>query len=323
MYTIFGIKFMKQAMMRKVLMSLIPIIVASVYFFGYRVVLLLLINSIAAIATEWVFKRKLNKPVSEAIFVSAFLYTLILPVRTPFWIGAIGIIFGILFGKEVFGGFGRNVFNPALVGRAFVYVSFPKFLTGQWTAASEGLPGGFVKYLNPGIDSVSTATPMLIFRDSGVMTPYSNLLWGNVSGSIGETSAVLIILAGIYLLYTKTAFWENMLGLIVGFTATTLLFNIMGVESVPNLLFGLLSGGLLFGTVFMITDPISSAKTREGKLIYGFIAGMITVVIRGFALFAGGIMFAILIGNMFAPIIDESVKAIKKSRKAKRGDEVA
>lgn len=306
--------------MRKVLMSLIPIIIASVYFFGYRTILLMIVDALSALFVEWIFKRKTGKPVSEAVFVSAILYTLILPPRTPFWIASIGIMFGILFGKEVFGGFGRNVFNPALVGRAFVYVSFPKFLTGQWTLAASGFPGGFTHYLNTGIDTMSTATPMLMFRDSGIMTDYSSLLWGNVSGSIGETSAVLIILAGIYLLYTKTAFWENMLGLLIGFTATTLFFNGMGAESVPNLLFGLLSGGLLFGMVFMITDPISSAKTREGKLIYGFIVGAITVVIRGFALFAGGIMFAILIGSMFSPIIDVTVKEVKSSLKKKRGE---
>ena len=305
--------------MRKVLYALIPIILASIYFFGLRVLLLLVVNILAAGFVEWMFKRREDKPISEAIFVSAVLYTLILPARTPFWVAAVGIMFGILFGKEVFGGFGRNVFNPALVGRAFVYVSFPKFLTGEWTQVSTDFPGGFVRYLNTGIDTLSTATPLAIFRSSGTTVPYSDLFWGNVTGSIGETSAFLIILAGIYLLYTKTAFWENMLGLIIGFTAATLLFTSLGISEVPNLLFGLLSGGLLFGTVFMITDPISSAKTHEGKLIYGFIVGFITVVIRGFALFSGGIMFAILIGNMFAPIIDVSVKEVKKTLKEKRG----
>lgn len=319
MYTILGIKFMKQANMRKVLLSLIPIVTAAVYFFGLRVLLLFGVNMVAAVFVEWLFKRRADKPVSEAIFVSAVLYTLILPARTPFWVGAVGIMFGILFGKEVFGGFGRNVFNPALVARAFVYVSFPKYLTGEWTLPSTGLPGGLTQYLNPGIDTLSNATPMLLYRDSGTLTEYSRLLWGNISGSAGETSALLIILVGLWLLYTKTAFWENMLGLLVGFSVTTLAFNLAGASNVPPLLFGLLSGGLLFGMVFMITDPITSARTREGKLIYGFLVGILTVVIRGFALFAGGIMFAILIGNMFVPIIDVAVKSAKSSLKKKGG----
>lgn len=305
--------------MRKVLLSLLPIALASVYFFGLRVIVLLALNTCAAVFVEWLFKRKPGKPVSEAVFVTATLYTLILPPRTPFWIGAIGIMFGILFGKEVFGGFGRNVFNPALVARAFVYVSFPKFLTGQWTFASTQFPGGFSQYLNPGIDTLSTSTPMLIFRASGTLTATKDLFFGNVSGSIGETSAILIILACIYLLYTKTAFWENMLGMLIGFVVSTIFFQAIGATSVPNPIFGVLSGGFLFAMVFMITDPITSAKTREGKLIYGFLVGLITVVIRGFALFAGGVMFAILIANMFVPIIDVAVKAFKTSVKAKRG----
>ena len=212
------------------------------------------------------------------------------------------------------------MFNPALVARAFVYVSFPKFLTGQWTVASTQFPGGFVRYLNEGIDTLSTSTPMLIFRATGEVTSSRELFFGNVSGSIGETSAILILIAGLYLLYTKTAFYENMLGMLIGFSAATLFFQAIGAESVPNLAFGLLSGGFLFAMVFMITDPISSAKTREGKLIYGMLAGIITVVIRGFALFAGGVMFAILVANMFAPIIDVAVTELKKSKSAKRGE---
>ena len=309
------IKFMKQANMRTVLISLIPVVLSGIYFFGLRVLLLLLASSLAGLLTEWSFKRSTGKPVSEAVFVSAVLFTLTLPPSTPFWVAALGMVFGILFGKEVFGGFGRNVFNPALVGRAFVYVSFPKFLTAQWNMPAEGILGGFVKYTTPVVDSLSSATPMITFRSSGDMASYMKLLFGNVSGSIGETSALIIILCGIYLLYKKTVFWENMAGLLGGFAVATLMFNLLGFSQVPNLLFGLLSGGILFGTVFMITDPITSAKTKEGKLFYGFLVGVITVVIRGFALFAGGMMFAILVGNMFVPIIDEAVKTMKKHKK--------
>ena len=314
------IKFMKQPMMRRVIYALAPILVASVYFYGWRSLLLCLVTSAAAVFSEWIFKRKANKPVSEAVFVTSILFTLTLPPSTPYWVAALGIAFGIVFGKEVFGGFGRNVFNPALVGRAFVYVSFPKFLTIQWTqnAFNSSLLGGFTSYIQPQIDGVSTATPMLLFRSTGQLTDYRSLLFGNISGSMGETSAILIILAGIYLLYTKTAAKESMLGVIIGFVGLTLTMNLIGVEQVPNPIFGLLSGGILFGAVFMATDPISSPKTKEAKWIYGILIGMITVVIRGFALFAGGIMFAILIGNTFAPILDELVKYIKSNKASKK-----
>ncbi|MTI46422.1 MAG: RnfABCDGE type electron transport complex subunit D [Firmicutes bacterium] len=302
-------------MMRKVIYSLAPLILASVYFFGWRSLILLAVVTIFGSLTEWIFEKRDNKPISEAVIVTCILYTLTLPARTPYWIAVVGIIFGIVFGKEVFGGFGKNVFNPALVARAFVYVSFPTELTTQWASASTSFPGGFAKYITSSIDVLSSSTPMLIYRGTGTLTPYLNLLWGNIAGSLGETCAILIIIAAIYLIYTKTAAWQTIAGVAVGFISLSFILNIMGVTEVPNPLFGILSGGFLFGTVFMATDPISSPKTKEGKWIYGILIGLITVVIRGYALFAGGIMFAILIGNTFAPIIDEGVKSFKKYRK--------
>ncbi len=307
---------MKQPMMRKVLLALAPIILASIYFFGWRALVMIVWASVVGVFAEWVFEHKRNKPVTEAVFVTAVLFTLTLPVRTPFWVVAVGMLFGVIFGKEVFGGFGRNVFNPALVGRAFVYVSFPTFLTVQWTKPFENLIGGFAHFVGTPVDDVTTATPMLLFRTTGEIFDYTRLFLGNISGSLGETSALLIILAGIYLLVTKTASWETMLATIAGFLLTNSAFYLVGTKGIPNPLFGLLSGGLLFGAVFMSTDPISAPKTREAKLIYGLLIGIITVIIRGFALFAEGVMFAILIANTFAPILDEAVKALKAKKKA-------
>lgn len=309
--------FTKQKMMRTVIISLLPIILASTYFFGLRVILLMLVVSIFGIATEYFFEKHYNRKISEAIFVTCILYTMTLPPSTPYWIAVVGIIFGVLFGKEVFGGFGKNVFNPALVARAFVYVSFPNQLTIHWVKAATGFPGGFGTYLTEGIDMVSQATPMLLYRDAKAFVPTSNLLIGNVAGSIGETSVILIILAGIYLIYKKVASWQTMAGCLIGFTGLSTLLYLMGFTQVPNPLYGLIVGGFLFGTVFMATDPVSSPKTVEGRWIYGILIGIVTVIIRGFALFAGGMMFAILIGNTFAPIIDEGVKTYKNYRKEK------
>lgn len=308
--------FTPQKMMRTVIISLIPLIISSIYFFGWRSFVLLLWVTVFGVATEWIFEKKYGKKVSEAIFVSCILYVLTLPARTPFWIAALGIIFGVVFGKEVFGGFGRNIFNPALVARAFVYVSFPEQLTIQWSKSALGIPGGFGTYLTESIDAISQATPMLIFRETGQMVSWTKLLLGNVSGSLGETSAILIILAGIYLIYKKVAAWQTMAGVIVGFTSLSSILYFLGFSQVPNPIFGVLAGGFLFGTVFMATDPISSPKTKEGKWIYGILIGIVTVIIRGYALFAGGMMFAILVGNTFAPIIDEGVNHYKKSKKA-------
>lgn len=308
-------------MMRTVIISLIPIVIASIYFFGWRSLLLLIVVTIAGLATEWVFEKRYNRKVSEAVFVSCILYTMTLPSATPFWIAIIGIVFGIFFAKEVFGGFGRNVFNPALVARAFVYVCFPTPLTIQWSKPAVGFPGGFATYLTESIDAISQATPMLIFRETGQLTPIKNLILGNIAGSLGETSAILIILAGIYLIYKKVASWQVMAAVLIGFTGFSSILYVLGVSQIPNPIFGLLAGGLLFGTIFMATDPVTSPKTNEAKWIYGILIGILTVIIRGYALFAGGMMFAILIANTFVPIMDETVNALKKYRKEKKKKE--
>lgn len=313
-----NIQFMKQAMMRKVIYSLIPIMIASIYFFGWRVLALLAVTSFFGSLTEWVFVRRTTKKITEAVWVTSVLFTLTLPPSTPYWIAIIGIIFGVLFGKMVFGGFGKNPFNPALVGRAFIYVNFPKFMTVEWTHPVEGILGGFTKYLGTPIDAVTQSTPMLIYRASGETFAWSNVVLGNIAGSIGETSAILILLAAIYLIYTKTASKETMFSVVGSFLLMSGILFALGFEQVPNPIYGLFTGGILFGAVFMATDPISSPKTKEGRIIYGILIGVITVIIRGFALFAGGIMFAILIGNTFAPIIDEGVNEVKRSRKAKK-----
>ncbi len=317
--------FLKQKMMRTVLIALLPVLIVSIYFQGLRVLFLTIVNIVFAILTEYIFEKKINKKdkISEAVLVTAVLYTMTLPVSLPVWMSVIGIIFGVFFGKMVFGGFGKNIFNPAIVGRAFIYINFPEPLTIHWNnfAKLGDFPGGFGTWMFEQIDSVSTATPMLLFRNEGGSMSYTELLFGNVSGVIGETSKILIILCAAYLIYKKVASWQIMAGSVVGFTAITLLFNFMGVKSVPNPIEGMLLGGFVFGTVFMATDPISAAKTPIGKWIYGLLIGIVTVIIRGFALFSGGVMFAILIGNTFAPIIDYAVRAQKQ--KAKQKKEVA
>src|SRR5690554_6575629 len=304
-------------MMRTVIVSLIPLLLVATYYFGLRVLLLLFVVGVFGIGTEYLYEKKNNKKISEAVLITCMLYTMTLPPSTPFWIAAVGIVFGVLFGKMVFGGFGKNIFNPALVARAFVYISFPEPLTISWTKASLAFPGGLFTYLNEGVEMVSTATPMLMFRDSGAMLSPMELLLGNISGSIGETSAILIVLAGAYLIYKKVASWQTMAGCTLGFLGLSSILYFAGVGQIPNPLYGLIAGGFLFGTVFMATDPISSPKTKEGKWIYGVIIGIVTVIIRGYALFAGGVMFAILIGNTFAPIIDEGVNAYKRYKKEK------
>lgn len=311
--------FTKQKMMRTVLIPLIVITIFAIYNFGWRVLALIAVNIVIATIVEYLCETKIykRKKISEAVIITSILYTMTLPVSLPFWISGIGIAFGIFFGKMVFGGFGKNIFNPALVGRVFVYINFPNPLTIAWNEAAKGFPGGFGAFTLPHIDALASATPMLAYKNEGMFTEIMNLFIGNVPGAIGETSKILIILSAIYLIYKKVASWEIMAGSVLGFTVLSSIFYFMGVKSVPNPLYGMLMGGFLFGTVFMATDPISAAKTVPGKWIYGLIIGIVTVIIRGFALFSGGMMFAILMGNIFAPIIDYVVRKRKASKKAK------
>ena len=300
--------FFKQMMMRRVLYSLLPIILVATYFFGLRTLVLMLLVTFAATITEFIFQRRLNKPVSEAVIVTSVLFTLTLPVSTPFWVAIVGIVFGIVFAKEVFGGFGRNIFNPALVSRTFLYVCFPKFLTVQWNMPSISLPGGLTTYITPSVDAVSQSTPLLILAQTGKMTPLNNLFWGNTSGSLGETSAFILLLAGIYLLYSKTADWRLMLSPILGFISLNSILYLFNVPSAPSPIWGLFSGSIIFISVFFSTEPITAPRTIQGKWIYGILIGCNTILIRVYGIFVEGGMFAVLIMNTFAPIIDETVK---------------
>lgn len=308
----------KQKMMRTVLWSLVPIYLFSIYLFGWRVLLVLLATLVAAFAGEFFIMRMINgdkAKVSEAAFVTAALLTLTLPPTIPIWIAVVGSLFGIIFGKAIFGGFGKNVFNPALVGRAFIYVSFPIPMTVKWLKPFTGFPGGFVKWAG-GTDMITSVTPLIDMKVNHIPTNPLNLFIGNIPGSAGETSAFLILLAAVYLIYTKTASWKIMASVVVSGVGFALLFSALGAANLDPISF-LLSGGFMFGTVFMATDPISAPMKDPAKIIYGIMIGFCTAVIRSFSLFTEGIMFAILISNSFAPLIDRSVKNWQAKQKEK------
>ena len=300
------LNILKQAVMNKVLYSLLPIIIFSIYLFGWRVLAVLAISNAFAYLSEWIFiRKKTNGKVSMAIFVTGTLLGLTLPPTIPLWIVVVASITGVVFGKMVFGGFGTNIFNPAIVGRTFVYISFPKEMTVQWLKPFIDFPGGLIRWSGMNYpELISSASPMSNLSKDGISTPLSNLFYGLTPGSIGETSALLIILAGVYLIITKTAKWQAMTSCLLSF----ILFNFIFYPG--NIFTNILSGGILFGTAFMITDPISMAKTKQGIWIYGFMVGFLTVFIRKFSLFSEGFMFALLLGNTFMPIIDYSISKL-------------
>jgi len=300
--------FLKQPMMRRVVISLLPILAFAVLNFGWKVLINTAVSTAVCVVIEYLFERQKKKKVSEAVFVTGILVGLILPPATPFWIVIVASGIGVFFGKEVFGGFGRNVFNPAMVGRAFVYVSFPLYLTTRWNLSV--FPHGWKYWISPELST--GATPLDIMK-SGESVSGLNLFFGNIPGSAGETAKWLILIAAVYLVLTKTASWKIMVstvGSVMGFTLILQMGNVVEYSAVD----ALLSGGVLFAAVFMATDPISAPRREASKWLYGLIIGVSATIIRTFSLFNEGIMFGVLIGNTFAPLLDVIVGSRSEKR---------
>lgn len=338
----------KQPPMRRVLLALLPCIVGSIYYFGWRSLVMIIIASIAGFLTEFFFCKKRGEPVTEAVFVTTVLFALVMPPTVSWLALIVGVVFAVFFSKEVFGGFGRNIFNPALAGRAFVYVCFPTVLTGMWAPASTQSWGALNKWSTAStVESVTSATPMAHLKAGRIIPaqaggdvlnqeiPYSieeketykvakslilkSLAFGRISGTMGVTSAVLITIGGIFLFITKTASRTTILSLIISYALFNWLFTFLGFERFYGPVYTVLGGGFLFGAFYMATDPVSSPKTEPARIIYGIIIGLCTTVIRNFSIFNGGLMFSILIGNMFAPSLDYAVKALKQKKTSQDG----
>ena len=289
--------FQKQIMMRKVMYSLIPIFILSIYLYGLKAIGLIAVSFFFGITTEYFFLKKRNKKVTEAVLVTCALYSLSMPPGIPLWIAAIGIIFGVSMGKMAYGGFGRNIFNPAITGRLFIYIAFPN-MANKWL-----IPGNF------GLtDGTAGATPLEILRSGGI-PKITDLLLGTRPGSLGESSGILIIIAAIYLLYTKTASWRSMGATLIAYLAVQTFLYSFGLGANP--LYGIFSGSLLFISVFMVTDPVSSPKKNNSLFLYGLLIGLSVALIRSFSLFPEGTSFAILLGNTFAPLMDETIGKVK------------
>ncbi len=301
--------FQKQAMMRRVLLSLIPIYILALYLYGWRLLLLAGIIFPFGIAVEFIFEKRKGKKISEAVLVSCSLFLLSLPAHTPWWIALLGIIFGILIGKEVYGGFGRNIFNPAVSGRLFVYIAFPNSLQSGFLT-----PGKF----GIGTDTLSGATPLAILREGESIDRLMSFL-GIRPGAMGESSIVLILIAAVFLMATKTAGWRIILSTFVSAVLLTTLLNLAGIDGAFFPPDALLSGSILFVCVFIATDPVSAPKKKGAHWFYGLIIGATAILVRTFSLFPEGTSFGVLIGNTFASLLDQLAGRIQLStRKADR-----
>lgn len=261
---------------------------------------------------ETLFALVRKHEINEGFLVTSLLVPLIAPPTLPLWQMAIGVSFGIVIGKEIFGGAGMNVFNPALLTRAFLFFNFPATMSGEtvWVA----------------VDGFSAATPLAIAAESGLSHfdfSFMDAFWGFIPGSIGETSTFAILIGAFVLLFTGIASWEIMLSIVLSSGALFALFNFIGSET--NIMFHLpfywhfVLGGFAFGTVFMATDPVSAAMTQKGKIYYGILIGVMVALIRIVnPAFPEGMMLAILFGNTFAPVIDAFVLKSHIKRRRKR-----
>ena len=262
-----------------------------------------IVTFLVGISWEILFAIKRGHEVNEGFFVTSILFALCCPPDLPLWQAALGISFGVVIGKEVFGGTGKNFLNPALTGRAFLYFAYPAQLSGDgvWTA----------------VDGYTGATPLSVVAAEGMEGLQSAYSWsqafiGSIPGSIGETSTLAVLIGGVLLLLTRVASWRIVAGVFLGMVLLSSLFNIVGSDSNPAFsmpwYWHLVTGGFAFGMIFMATDPVSAAMTNGGKWAYGILIGLMTVLIRVVnPAFPEGIMLAILFANLFAPLMDHFV----------------
>ncbi|MFW6313364.1 MAG: RnfABCDGE type electron transport complex subunit D, partial [Spirochaetota bacterium] len=289
--------FQKQLIMRRVVGALLVLLVFATYLYGWRVLAINAMVLVLGVATEWLFERTRGKKVSEAVVVTSLLYGLSLPPMVPFWVAAVGIVFAVAIGKEVFGGFGRNIFNPAITGRLFVYISFPVQLQQSW--AEPRVPGFIMDAFGLSADAVSSATPLALMRQgSAEILDFWQLFFGFRTGSMGESAIWLILIAAIYYIVTKTAQWRLIVSTLLSAALFQTVFYFTGLtEMVPHL--ALMSGSILYVSVFMSTDPVSAPNKPGSQWLYGLIIGGTTVLIRVFSGFPEGTSFGIMMGNTF------------------------
>lgn len=282
------------------MIMLLPAI-GAVYFFGLYALRTILVSIITAVLTEYIYvylRFKDKKIASTTAFdgsamITGLLLALTLPPRIPVWEVIVGSAFAIIFGKQVYGGLGQNIFNPALIGRAFMMIAFPVDMTTWYP------PGWHV--------TQTCASPLAKMKFMHQLTSYKNLFWGNIAGSIGETSAFLIIISGIILILKNYIDWRLPLSYIGTVFVLGGILWLINPNKYPDPLFHVLAGGLLFGAFFMITDMVTSPLTPKGRIIYGILAGIVVIIIRIWGGYPEGVMFSILFANIFRPLIDRWV----------------
>jgi len=291
-----------------VVLALLPAAGAAIYNYGIKAFWMIFFSYVFGITTEWIFAIVKKGEIHEGIFVTCMIYPLILPPTIPLWMLVVGIVFGVFFGKEVFGGTGRNIFNPALVGRLFITIAFPFYMSSNFVNPLVSRGNFFTTDFSAIPDAITSATP-LTFLKAGEPMVYSTwqLLMGAAPGSMGETFRLGLIIGGIFLMLTKVSSWRIPASYIGTVLALSSIGHVLMPETISAPIYQILTGGLLFGAFFMATDPVSSTYTKSGKVIFGIGLGLLTVLIRSFSGYTEGVMFSIILMNAFGPLIDSYV----------------
>jgi Na+-transporting NADH:ubiquinone oxidoreductase subunit B len=296
----------------------VPMTGWEMFGFGFlRVYPIIVVSYVVGLGIEFTVAQIRKHEVNEGFLVTGLLIPLIMPVDCPLWMVGLATAFAVIIGKEIFGGTGMNIFNPALLARAFVFFAYPSHMSGGtvWIAGMKDMPAP---------DAFTGATPLAHAAAGEIdkMPSAYDLFFGFIPGSIGETSTLAVLMGAVILIYTGTASWKIMLSCVGGALATGLALNIIGGNAYMGLspFYHLLMGGFAFGAVFMATDPVTGTQTAAGKWIYGFLIGAFTILIRVFNQgYPEGMMLAILFMNAFAPLIDHYVVAANIRKRMKRG----
>ncbi|MBE0536613.1 MAG: RnfABCDGE type electron transport complex subunit D [Phycisphaerae bacterium] len=350
--------------MSLVIVALLPAVAAAFFLFGWRVIAIIMVSYMAGGAVEVIFAIIRKHDIHEGFLITGLIFPLVLPPTTPLWVVAVGVVFGTMFGKEMFGGTGRNIFNPALVGRLFITIAFPAIMTMNWQTPFASGPEAITtatplttfkstaqtSTINPSV--VEAGTEQVLFTNAGAvkkatqnpqsefagvqvycmgdaayekaahhrrieegkasrLVSYGDLLIGKEPGSMGETCRLAILAGGLLLIGLRVSNWR----IPVSYMTTVFIFAAVGSHFLPAKIappmFQVLAGGLLFGAMFMATDPITSPFTKAGKYIFGISCGVLTVLIRSFSGYVEGVMFSIVIMNAFTPLIDQMVLMFK------------
>lgn len=289
-------QFSTRRMMVDVLLALMPATAMSLYMFRWYAVTQIIICISACLLSEFIFVKMRGKSISLGDFsatVTGLILALSMPATAPWYASFIASVVAIGLGKVIFGGLGMNIFNPAMVGRAFIMISFAGVMGAGAYESATGL-----------VDAISQATPMNAFKQAGLLASVPDLFWGVTNGSLGETSALACVLGGIYLCIRRTAAWEIPASMILTVMVLAGIADVAGNFGGHLVLQHLLGGSLLFGAFFIATDPVSSPLTHRGKLLFGAGAGALVMLLRVFSGYPEGVMFAVLLMNAITPLIN-------------------